>query len=355
MYFASRFRAMAGAAAWLAAATIAHAQSLPNVVILATGGTIAGAGASAVNSATYSAAKVPVDKLIAGLPELSKVASVRGEQVFQVASESLTNDNLLTLAKRVSALSKQADVDGIVITHGTDTLEETAYFLTLTVHTPKPIIVVGSMRPGTALSADGALNLFNAVNVAASKDAGGRGVLVTMNDEIQSGRDVSKTVNIKTEAFKSQWGPLGMIVEGRNYWFRAPVKRHTMQSEFNIDGIDTLPPVEIALGYEGVAPTAINALGASGIKALVHAGTGNGSVADRIVPHLQKVRADGIPVIRSSRVPDGFVIRNAEQPDDKYDWVVAHDLRPQKARILAMVALTKTKDTKELQRIFWEY
>ncbi|HET7835917.1 MAG TPA: asparaginase [Variovorax sp.] len=355
MYFASRFRRLAGAAALLAAAAIAQAQSLPNVVILATGGTIAGAGASAVNSATYSAAKVPVDKLIAGLPELSKVANVRGEQVFQVASESLTNDNLLTLAKRVSALSKQPDVDGIVITHGTDTLEETAYFLTLTVHTAKPIILVGSMRPGTALSADGALNLFNAVNVAASKDAGGRGVLVTMNDEIQSGRDVSKTVNIKTEAFKSQWGPLGMIVEGRNYWFRAPVKRHTMQSEFDIDSIDALPPVEIALGYEGVPPTAINALAASGIKALVHAGTGNGSVADRIVPVLQKVRGDGILVIRSSRVPDGFVIRNAEQPDDKYDWVVAHDLRPQKARILTMVALTKTKDTKELQRIFWEY
>jgi len=355
MYFASRFRRLAGAAALLAAAAVAHAQSLPNVVILATGGTIAGAGASAVNSATYSAAKVPVDKLIAGLPELSKVANVRGEQVFQVASESLTNDNLLTLAKRVSALSKQPDVDGIVITHGTDTLEETAYFLTLTVHTAKPIILVGSMRPGTALSADGALNLFNAVNVAASKDAGGKGVLVTMNDEIQSGRDVSKTVNIKTEAFKSQWGPLGMIVEGRNYWFRAPMKRHTMQSEFDIDSIEALPPVEIALGYEGVAPTAIDALAASGIKALVHAGTGNGSVADRIVPHLQKVRADGILVIRSSRVPDGFVIRNAEQPDDKYDWVVAHDLRPQKARILAMVALTKTSDTKELQRIFWEY
>jgi glutamin-(asparagin-)ase len=355
MYFASRFRALAGAAALLAAAAVAQAQSLPNVVILATGGTIAGAGASAVNSATYSAAKVPVDKLIAGLPELAKVANVRGEQVFQVASESLTNDNLLTLAKRVSALSKQPDVDGIVITHGTDTLEETAYFLTLTVHTAKPIILVGSMRPGTALSADGALNLFNAVNVAASKDAGGKGVLVTMNDEIQSGRDVSKTVNIKTEAFKSQWGPLGMIVEGRNYWFRAPMKRHTMQSEFDIDSIDALPPVEIALGYEGVAPTAIDALAASGIKALVHAGTGNGSVADRIVPHLQKVRADGILVIRSSRVPDGFVIRNAEQPDDKYDWVVAHDLRPQKARILTMVALTKTKDTKELQRIFWEY
>jgi len=325
------------------------------VVILATGGTIAGAGASAVNSATYAAAKVGVEKLIAGLPELSKVANVRGEQVFQVASESLTNDNLLTLAKRVSALSKQADVDGIVITHGTDTLEETAYFLTLTVHTSKPIIVVGSMRPGTALSADGALNLYNAVNVAGSKDAMGKGVLVTMNDNIDSGRDVSKNVNIKTNAFSSQWGPLGMIVEGRNYWFRAPVKRHTMNSEFDIDSINALPPVEIAMGYEGVSSVAIDAIAKSGAKALIHGGTGNGSVADRIVPNLQKARADGVIVIRSARVPDGFVIRNAEQPDDKYDWVVAHDLRPQKARILAMVALTKTNNTKELQRIFWEY
>ena len=356
MYLSPRFRAFAVGAAMLAASALAQAQqALPNVVILATGGTIAGAGASAVNSATYAAAKVGVEKLIAGLPELSKVANVRGEQVFQVASESLTNDNLLTLAKRVSALSKQADVDGIVITHGTDTLEETAYFLTLTVHTSKPIIVVGSMRPGTALSADGALNLYNAVNVAGSKDAMGKGVLVTMNDNIDTGRDVSKNVNIKTNAFSSQWGPLGMIVEGRNYWFRAPVKRHTMNSEFDIDSINALPPVEIAMGYEGVSSVAIDAIAKSGAKALIHGGTGNGSVADRIVPNLQKARADGVIVIRSARVPDGFVIRNAEQPDDKYDWVVAHDLRPQKARILAMVALTKTNNTKELQRIFWEY
>ena len=339
-----------------AMASLAMAQAAkPNVVILATGGTIAGAGASALNSATYAAAKVGVDKLIAGLPELATVANVRGEQVFQVASESLTNENLLTLAKRVSALAKQADVDGIVITHGTDTVEETAYFLTLVERTNKPIVMVASMRPGTALSADGALNLFDAVAVAGSKDAMGKGVLLTMNDTIESGRDVSKNVNIKPNAFSSQWGPLGMIVEGKSYWFRAPIKRHTMNSEFDIDTIDALPAVEIAMGYEGVAPTAIEALGKSGIKALIHGGTGNGSVANRIVPYLQKVRADGAIVIRSSRVPDGFVLRNAEQPDDKYDWVVAHDLRPQKARILAMVALTKTSDTKELQRIFWEY
>ena len=356
MYLSPRFRAFAAGAALLAASVIAQAQqALPNVVILATGGTIAGAGASAVNSATYAAAKVGVEKLIAGLPELSKVANVRGEQVFQVASESLTNDNLLTLAKRVSALSKQSDVDGIVITHGTDTLEETAYFLTLTVHTNKPIVVVGSMRPGTALSADGALNLYNAVNVAGSKDAMGKGVLVTMNDNIDTGRDVSKNVNIKTNAFSSQWGPLGMIVEGRNYWFRAPVKRHTMNSEFDIDSITALPPVEIAMGYEGVSSVAIDAIAKSGAKALIHGGTGNGSVADRIVPVLQDIRAQGVQIIRSSRVPDGFVLRNAEQPDDKDDWVVAHDLRPQKARILAAVALTKPVSTADLQRIFWEY
>nr|MBL8412056.1 asparaginase [Dechloromonas sp.] len=194
----------------------------PNVVILATGGTIAGAGAEATNSATYQAAKVPVDKLIAGVPELSKVAQVRGEQVFQIASESFTNEHLVTLGKRVAALAKQGDVDGIVVTHGTDTLEETAYFLNLVVRSDKPIVVVGSMRPGTAMSADGMLNLYNAVSAAASKDARGKGVLVTMNDELNSGRDVSKAVNIKTEAFKSPWGPLGMIVEGKNYWFRLP-------------------------------------------------------------------------------------------------------------------------------------
>jgi glutamin-(asparagin-)ase len=350
------FRNLAAGLALAAFSWLALAQAAkPHVVILATGGTIAGAGASASNSATYAAAKVPVDKLIAGLPELANVASVRGEQVFQIASESFTNEHLLKLGKRVSALAKQPDVDGIVVTHGTDTLEETAYFLNLVVHTDKPIVVVGAMRPGTALSADGALNLLNAVTVAASTDAKGKGVLVTMNDEIQSGRDVSKTVNIKTEAFKSQWGPLGMVVEGRNYWFRAPVKRHTMNSEFDIDTIEQLAPVEIVYGYGNVPAEAYQAAARMGIKGLVHGGTGNGSVADRIVPVLQQIRGQGVQVIRSSRVPDGFVLRNAEQPDDKYDWVAAHDLKPQKARILAAVALTKVRDAKDLQRIFWEY
>ncbi|WP_213936733.1 asparaginase [Pseudomonas sp. dw_612] len=331
-------------------------QKLANVVILATGGTIAGAGASAANSATYQAAKVGIEQLIAGVPELSQLANVRGEQVMQIASESITNDNLLQLGRRVAELADSKDVDGIVITHGTDTLEETAYFLNLVEKTDKPIIVVGSMRPGTAMSADGMLNLYNAVAVASSKEARSKGVLVTMNDEIQSGRDVSKMINIKTEAFKSAWGPLGMVVEGKSYWFRLPAKRHTMDSEFDIKTIKSLPDVEIAYSYGNVSDTAYKALAQSGAKAIIHAGTGNGSVSSRVVPTLQALRKDGVQIIRSSHVnAGGFVLRNAEQPDDKYDWVVAHDLNPQKARILAMVALTKTNDSKELQRMFWEY
>ncbi|QDQ29236.1 type II asparaginase [Chitinimonas arctica] len=333
----------------------AHAADKPNVVILATGGTIAGAGAGTVNSASYQSAKVPVDKLIVSVPELGNVASVRGEQVFQIASESFTNAHLLQLGKRISALAKQKDVDGIVVTHGTDTLEETAFFLNLTVHTDKPIVLVGSMRPGTAMSADGSLNLYNAVVVAGSADAQGKGVLVAMNDQIDAGRDVSKSINIKTNAFASQWGPLGMVVEGRNYWFRAPVKRHTSNSEFDIDKLDRLAEVEIVYGYGNVAAANAQVLAERGVQAIIHAGTGNGSVADRVVPVLQGLRAKGVQIVRAAHVPAGFVLRNAEQPDDKYDWVVAHDLNPQKARILAAVALSQPGDSKNLQRVFWEY
>jgi len=336
-------------------APLTAAKPKANVVVLATGGTIAGAGASAANSATYQAAKVPVDKLIAGIPELTDIANVRGEQVFQIASESFTNDRLVTLGKRVAALAKDPGVDGIVITHGTDTLEETSFFLTLTVHTDKPIVVVGSMRPGTAMSADGTLNLYDAVVLAADKESRSKGVLVSMNDDILSGRDASKRINIKTNAFGSQWGALGSVVEGKTYWFRAPVKRHTMNSEFDIEKIDTLPMVSIVYGSGEMGTALAEAAGKAGAKAIIHAGTGNGSVPDYEVETLRKLRAGGVQIIRSARVPDGFVLRNSEQPDDKYDWVVAHDLNPQKAKILAALALTKTTDTKEVQRIFWQY
>ena len=328
-----------------------------NVVVVATGGTIAGAGASSTNSATYTAAKVPVDALLNAVPQIQNLANVTGVQAMQVASESITDKELLSLARQVNDLLKKPDVNGVVITHGTDTLEETAFFLNLVIHSDKPIVVVGSMRPGTALSADGPLNLYSAVALAADDSAKGKGTFVLMNDDIFAARDVTKTINIHTNAFSSQWGALGMLVEGKPYWFRNTVKRHNNSSEFNIENIkgDSLPSVQIVYGSGNMLPDAYNAYAKAGVKAIINAGTGNGSVPNYIVPTLNELQKQGVQIIRSSRVPQGFVLRNAEQPDDKYGWVVAHDLNPQKAKLLAALALTKTTDAKEIQRIFWDY
>lgn len=340
----------------LAASVSLYAKN--NVVIVATGGTIAGAGASSTNSATYTAAKVPVDALINAVPQVKDLANVSGVQALQIASESITDKELLSLARQVNELVKKPSVNGIVITHGTDTLEETAFFLNLVVHTDKPIVLVGSMRPSTALSADGPLNLYSAVALAASDDAKNKGVMVLMNDSIFAARDVTKTINIHTNAFASQWGALGTLVEGKPYWFRNSVKRQTNTSEFNIENIkgDQLPIVQIVYGSDSMLPDGYQAYAKAGAKAIIHAGTGNGSVANYIVPTLKQLHDEqGVQIIRSSRVPQGFVLRNAEQPDDKYGWVVAHDLNPQKARLLAALALTKTNDPQEIQRMFWQY
>jgi glutamin-(asparagin-)ase len=276
--------------------------------------------------------------------------------VAQLDSKDMDHATWLRLAQRVAHHLGREEVAGVVVTHGTDTLEETSFFLNATVHSDKPVVVVGSMRPGTALSADGALNLYNAVATASDRTSRGKGVLVVMNDEIFSGRDVTKAINIRTEAFKSPWGSLGMVVEGKTYWFRAPAKRHTVASEFNIDNVKSLPSVGIAYGSGNATDVAYKALAASGAKAIIHAGTGNGSVSAQVVPALRELRSQGVQIVRSARVTGGgFVLRNAEQPDDQYDWVVAHDLNPQKARILAALALTRTTDAREIQRYFMEY
>lgn len=328
-----------------------------NVVVVATGGTIAGAGASSTNSATYTAAKVPVDALLTAVPQIQNLANVSGVQAMQVASESITDKELLSLARQVNDLVKKSDVNGIVITHGTDTLEETAFFLNLVIHTDKPIVLVGSMRPSTALSADGPLNLYSAVALAADDTAKGKGVFILMNDSIFAARDATKTINLHTDAFTSQWGALGTLIEGKSYWFRQSVKRFNNRSEFNIENIkgDTLPLVQIVYGSGNMVPDAYVAYAKAGAKAIIHAGTGNGSVAKNIVPTLNELQSNGVQIIRSSRVPQGFVLRNAEQPDDKYGWIVAHDFNPQKAKLLVALALTKTKNAKEIQRMFWEY
>ena len=332
------------------------ADKLANVTILATGGTIAGSGASSTTTVGYTAATVGVDTLIKAVPELSKVAQVKGEQVFQIASENMTNEHWLTLAKRVNVLLAQSDVDGIVITHGTDTLEETAYFLDLVVKSKKPVVLVGAMRPGTALSADGPINLYNAVLLAASPDSAGKGVLVAMADQIHSARDVSKTNTSTPDSFKTtELGLLGYIQGNKPYFYRASTRKHTAETEFDISKLDKLPQVDIVYGYANVGPVALNALVAAGAKGIIHAGVGDGSLAATVKTALIAARKQGVMVVRASRVGQGILARNGEANDDELDFVAADTLNPQKARILLMLALTKTNDSKAVQKMFYTY
>lgn len=329
---------------------------LPNIKILATGGTIAGAGANSTATTHYAVAVTAVEKLISNVPELAKVANVTGEQVAQIASESMTSEILLKLAKRVNVLLARDDVDGIVITHGTDTIEETAYFLNLVVKSSKPVVIVGSMRPGTAMSADGPLNLYRAVILAGSKNAVGKGVLVMMNDTIGGARDVTKTITDRVDTFQTPiLGALGVFTGDQPVFYRASLRKHTVDSEFDVTNLTELPLVEIVYHYSGVTPTMINAAVASGAKGIVHAGVGDGSIATQEYPPLEKALKKGLVIVRSSNVGSGIVARNGEADDDKYGFISSDNLNPKKARILLMLALTKTTDVKKIQDYFWTY
>ena len=342
----------------LAGAAAAQAVAPPkaHVVILATGGTIAGTGATSTTTVGYTAATVGVQRLIEAVPELAKVANVSGEQVFQIASENMSNEHWLTLAKRVNAPLAQPNVDGIVITHGTDTLEETAYFLDLTVKSRKPVVLVGSMRPSTAMSADGPINLYNAVLLAATPEAAGKGVLVAMNDQIHAAREVTKTNTTTLDTFKTpELGLLGYIQGGKAYFYRQPLRKHTLDTEFDVGALTALPQVDIVYGYANMNAVALDAFVAAGARGIIHAGVGDGSLATRVVPSLKAARAKGVVIVRASRVGQGILARNGEANDDALDFVVADTLNAQKARILLMLALTRTTDTREIQRMFYTY
>ncbi|MEH3087894.1 MAG: asparaginase [Xylophilus ampelinus] len=342
-----------GTSAW--SQTMPAVPAKPNIVIVATGGTIAGAGASSANVNAYQSAVVGVDKLLAAVPELRNIANVRGEQLLQIGSESFNNEHWFKLASRVSELLKSNDVDGVVITHGTDTMEETAYLLNLTLKSTKPVVLTGAMRPSTALSADGPLNVFNAVTVAGSKQAAGLGTLVVMNDEIHSARDLTKLQSLKVETFHSQYGALGMIVEGQPRIYRMPARPHTMQSEFDIEQIRSMPQTDVVYTHGNMNRTALDAFTGAGAKGIVWAGFGAGSVPDYMDAPLKETRTKGPIIVRTTRLAYGFTVRNGETNDDKNDYVVAEDQNPGKARILLALAMTKTRDTKAIQQIFWKY
>jgi len=328
-------------------------STLPRVTVVAMGGTIAGSAASSTDPTGYRAGTTGVAELLAALPELAGVATVTGEQFAQIDSADLTDDLLLGLARRVSTILASDDVDGVVITHGTDTLEETAYFLHLVLDSDKPVVLVGSMRPPTALSPDGPRNIFAAVTVAAAPSARAQGVLVVMNDEIHTARDVSKSSSLRVDSFESAYGPLGAVVDGRASFYRSVARPHTTATEFYLDAIEHLPSAAILLAHSGLDEALVRSL--TGYDVIVHAGFGNGTVATRIVDALEAARASGTLVVRATRTGSGHVTRVGASVESANTWVAVDDQNPQRARLLACLALTVTRDRDEIQRIFHRY
>lgn len=340
-------------AAALFVASSSAAMALPNVEVLATGGTIAGAGQSATDTA-YTAGKVSVNHLVAAVPQLAEIANVIPKQVVQIGSQDMTDDVWLTLVKTINQDCNK--VDGFVVTHGTDTMEETAYFVNLTAKCEKPIVFVGAMLPSTGLSADGPKNLYNAVVVASTKEAGGRGAMVAMDDKIISARDVIKTNTTSVETFQgANFGTMGYIFNSKVHFANTPDTPHTKDTPFDVSKLDKLPKVGIVYNYSNVPAEPLKALLDAGYEGIVTAGVGNGNIHKNLFPLLEKAAKDGVAVVRSSRVPTGSATKDAEIEDKKYGFVAGQFLNPQKARVLLQLALTKTKDPAKIQEYFDKY
>lgn len=330
-------------------------KKLPNVVILATGGTIAGAGASSTGSA-YTSGQVKIEAMIDAVPNIRDLANLRGEQVANVGSQDMNVKVWLDLTRRINELLATKDVDGIVITHGTDTQEETAYFLNLVVKSDKPVVLTGSMRPSTALSAEGPLNLYNAVAVAANPKSKGKGVMVVMNDEIHGAHNVKKMMTTPVQTFQSpEEGPVGSVIFGQVEFFNTQNGLNTVKSEFSVDGVTELPRVDIFYGCADASADLIDYMVKAGAKGIVIAGVGDGNMNAPVLEAVKKATAQGVAVVRASRVPVGVVLIQGEVNDTEYGTVSSDQLNPQKARVLLMLALQKQRSREDLQKLFIEY
>jgi len=330
-------------------------EKKPNIVILATGGTIAGAAATGTQPG-YTSGAVTIDAMLAAVPGIKDLANIKGEQISNVGSQDMSFDIMLTLAKRINQLLAAGDVDGIVVTHGTDTMEETAYFLNLVVKGDKPVVMVGSMRPSTAVSADGPLNLYNAVGVASDPNTKGRGVLVVMNDWIHAAHSLTKTSTTAIQTFMSPLrGLVGVANYGKNDYFNTPRWKHTTQSEFDIANVTRLPRVDIVFACADMPADLIDASVANGAKGIVIAGVGNGNMNKASLEAAARAVKKGVVVVRSTRVATGTVGRNVEVNDDELGFVASDELNPQKSRILLSLALLKPRKTAEIQNLFTSY
>jgi L-asparaginase len=335
-------------------ASATPALEVPRVRLVATGGTIS----------NRTGGRLTAEELVKGMPGIERYARPEFEQFANVASSELTLDQWLRLAKRINELfATEPGIGGIVVTSGTDTLEETAYFLNLTVHSEKPVVVVGSMRNPSTLGYEGAANLLEAFRVAASPEAPGKGVLVVLNDEINAARDVTKTDALRLNTFQSRgYGLLGVVDADRVVFYRDTTKRHTIKSEFDVSSVATLPRVDVLLVYQGAEGDLIRAAADAGAKGIVIAGAGAGATSGTQSAGIEYALKKGVFVVTTTRTGSGRIAgrggrgRGGEPPSEEQRHRIAgEDLQPVKARVLLMLALTRTTDPAQIQRMFTEY
>lgn len=328
-------------------------KTSPRIMILATGGTIAGSGESSTKAA-YTAGKVPIDDLLNAVPAIHQYGKITGEQTASIGSQDMNVATWLKLSNRINQIFKENLADAIVVTHGTDTMEETAYFLKLTVMSNKPVVVVGSMRPSTALSQDGNRNLLDAVMVAADVKSQGKGVMVAMNEKIFDPRDVTKGSSTNLETFVSRnFGPIGLIYDGKVSYYYQSLKNSS--KKFDVSKLSSLPQVEIVYGYADASPITVTGILNSGLKAIVYDGMGNGNFNEPVGKALADASKKGILVCRSNRNGSGRTTLDNEVDDKALGFIVADDLSAQKVRVLLMLSLTETSDKAKIQQNVFEY
>jgi L-asparaginase len=347
----STLRRLGSLLGFLAAAVYcgANGAPLPTIKLFTTGGTIQSKGAHRGKLSEYNEGRVTPQELLEDLPELKTVAKIEVQEISNIGSGGINTDLLLKLAKGINAELAKPEITGAVVTHGTGTLEETAYFLQLTVKSSKPVVVVGAMRPFTAISRDGPFNLYNAVRVAASPEAVGKGAMVLLNDTIHSARFVTKNSTYRVETFVArELGPIGFADSDRIAFYRTPLVKHTAASEFDISKLDSLPAVDLVYGYQEASAAPLEALVASGVKGIVLVDS-----APSFARAIALAQSKGVVIVQSDRKGSGRVLLSERSAGR--GLIAADNLNGQKARILLRLALTKTTDAREIQRIFNEY
>jgi L-asparaginase len=335
-----------------------NGSSTPRVKLFGTGGTIASLGQGPLDFTDYGVTKqkISVQEHLDRLPDVKGVVEIEAEQVLSVGSPLIGPPEWVTLAGRINqAFDADPGLAGIALTHGTNTMEETAYFLNLTVKSDRPVVMTGAMRPASAISTDADINLLDSVRLAASPDARNKGVMVVLNNEIIAAREVTKTNTYRVDTFSG--GPMGILgymdSDGKSVFYQTPTRKHTYQTEFSVPQDTPIPRVDIVYAYAGGDGVQVRAAVAAGAKGIISAGSGAGGGAPDYNTALEEASAQGIPVVQASHVGSGRVVMTQRRKE--HGFIVSDNLSPKKSRILLMLGLMVTDDKSHLQEMFFSY